>query len=58
MKNLDAESFMTRDEVMNLLKCNGVTLWRYTKSGRLPHYRAGRRMLFKASEILEAIRIK
>jgi excisionase family DNA binding protein len=53
----NSEELITRDEAMQLLKCKTVTFWRYTQSGKIPHYHVGRRMLFKRSEILEAIRI-
>ncbi len=55
-KNI-TEDLISRDEAMELLRCKSVSFWRYTKEQRFPVYRAGRRMLFKRSEILESIRI-
>ncbi len=52
------ERLITRDEAMQLLNVSTATFWRYTTSGRFPFYRAGRKMLFKESEILNAIRVK
>ena len=54
----NTEELITRDEAITLLKCTGQTFWRFTRDGRIPFYRAGRRMLFKRSEILEAIKVK
>jgi len=53
----EPEKLLTRDEVMKLLACNSTTIWRYTRSGKLPFYRAGRKMFFKRSEILMAIKV-
>ena len=52
------EKLMTREEVAQMLNCNLVTLWRYTRAGQLPYYRVGRKMFFRRSEILEATRVK
>jgi len=51
------EKLLTRKEVQQLLKCNTVTLWRYTRDGRFPFYRAGRKMFFRRSDILDSIRV-
>jgi predicted DNA-binding transcriptional regulator AlpA len=57
-KNSD-EKLLNRDEVMELLQISSVTMWRYTAKEKLfPYYRAGRKMFFRKSEILEAIKIK
>lgn len=53
----EPEKLLTRNEAMALLNCNTVTFWRYCRAGKWPYYRAGRRMFFKRSEILDAIRI-
>jgi excisionase family DNA binding protein len=58
MENSNEEKLLTREEAMQLLNCKSVTFWRYTRENRFPYYRAGRKMLFKKSEILEAIRVK
>lgn len=51
------EDLIDRNEAMALLRCGSVTFWNYTREKKFPVYRAGRRMLFKKSEILESIRI-
>lgn len=57
MSNDDA-GLIGRREVKQLLHVKSdVTIWKYCKDGKLPMYRIGRRILFKESEILEAIRI-
>ncbi|MBC8319097.1 MAG: helix-turn-helix domain-containing protein [Bacteroidetes bacterium] len=58
-ENLTAkeEKLLTRKEAAQLLNCNLVTFWRYTRDGRFPYYRVGRKMFFKRSEILDAIRV-
>lgn len=55
---MNTEELITRDEAIQLLKCTGQTFWRFTRAGKIPFYRAGHRMLFKRSEILEAIKVK
>jgi excisionase family DNA binding protein len=55
---IEPEKLLTRKEAMALLMCNSVTFWRYCRAGKIPYYRAGRKMFFKRSEILDAIRIK
>jgi len=56
-KRFNDEDLIDRNEAMNLLRCGSVTFWNYTREKKFPVYRAGRRMLFKKSEILESIRI-
>jgi len=51
------EDLITRDEAKALLCCSDVTFWKFTRANKFPFYRAGRRMLFKKSEILESIRV-
>ncbi len=50
------DELLTRDDVKRLLKISGVTLSRYTKTGRITYYRVGRRLLFDREEILNEIR--
>ena len=52
------EDLLTRKQAADFLNCNLVTLWRYTREGRIPYYRAGRKMFFKRSEILDSIRVE
>lgn len=52
------EALLSRKQTAEFLHCNLVTLWRYTREGRIPYYRVGRRMFFKKSEILKAIKVE
>lgn len=47
---------LTRDEVCKLLNFNKTSLWKHTKSGRLKAYGIGNRVLYKRSEVLEAVK--
>lgn len=47
---------MTRVEVCKLLSINKVTLWKYTKDGKLKSYGIGNRVMYKRSEVLEAVK--
>jgi excisionase family DNA binding protein len=44
-----------RKEVCEMLGINLTSLWKHTKSGRLTSYGIGNRVLYKRSEVLEAI---
>lgn len=48
--------FITRDGVCNLLNINYTSLWKHTKSGKLKSYGIGNRVLYKRSEVLEAVK--
>jgi excisionase family DNA binding protein len=48
--------FISRDEVCKILKFNKVTLHKHTKTGRLKAYGIGNRVLYKRSEVLEAVK--
>jgi excisionase family DNA binding protein len=56
MEKAEKRDLLTREDVRQLLKVSGVTLSKYTKSGRLSFYRVGRRLLFDREEILNEIR--
>ncbi|MDD2986185.1 helix-turn-helix domain-containing protein [Flavobacterium sp.] len=47
---------LTRDEVCKMLNFNKTSLWKHTKSGRLKSYGIGNRVLYKRSEVLEAVK--
>ena len=51
------EDLLTRKQAAELLNCNLVTFWRYTRANKFPFYRAGRKMFFKRSEILKSIKV-
>lgn len=48
--------FITRDEVCKMLNFNKTSLWKHTKSGRLKSYGIGNRVLYKRTEIIEAVK--
>jgi excisionase family DNA binding protein len=56
MTRTKKRNLITRSEVQQLLQVSGVTLSKYTKSGRITFYRVGRRVLFDREEILNEIR--
>lgn len=47
---------ITRDEVCKLLSFNKTSLWKHTKSGKLKSYGIGNRVLYKRSEVIEAVK--
>lgn len=48
--------FITRDEVCKMLNFNKTSLWKHTRSGRLKSYGIGNRVLYKRTEIIEAVK--
>ena len=48
--------FIKRDEACELLSINLSSLWKHTKSGKLKSYGIGNRVLYKRSEVLEAVK--
>ena len=46
---------INREEVCRILHFNKTTLNKHTKSGRLKSYAIGNRVLYKKSEVLEAV---
>lgn len=50
------KEILTRTEVCELLSFNKTSLWKHTKSGRLKSYGLGRRVYYKRSEVLEAVK--
>ena len=48
--------FITRDAVCKLLNFNKTSLWKHTKSGKLKSYGIGNRVLYRKSEVLEAVK--
>ncbi len=47
---------LNRREAAALLNCSLATLCQYQKQGTIPYYKAGKKVLFKREELLEAIR--
>jgi excisionase family DNA binding protein len=54
-KNEEPETYYTRNEVCKLFHISLVTLNKHTKSKRLNAHRIGARVLYKRSEILNAL---
>ena len=50
------EKFISRKEVMEMLKVGPTTTGKYIRDKKLPMYRVTRRILFKESEVIAAIR--
>ena len=48
--------FLTREQVCKLLSFNKTSLWKHTKTGKLKSYGIGNRVLYKRTEVLEAVR--
>ncbi|RXG21034.1 helix-turn-helix domain-containing protein [Leeuwenhoekiella aequorea] len=49
------KQLMTREEVCDLLQINKSTLWKRTKTGKIPSYGQGRRIYYKRSEVMESL---
>lgn len=49
------KTFITIEETCQLLKINKVTLWCYSKDGKLKQYRIGRRVFYLSEEIGDAL---
>ena len=47
---------MTREAVCKLLSINKTTLWKHTRSNKLKSYGIGNRVMYKRSEVLEAVK--
>jgi len=48
----ESDDLMTRNEVLELLKINGSTLWRYQNQGRIKVYKINNKAYFKHSELM------
>ena len=48
------EKYLTRQDVMNLLKISKVTLWKLDKTNVLERKRIGRKVLYTKSSVLDA----
>lgn len=47
---------ITREEACKILSINTTSLWKHTKSGKLKSYGIGNRVLYKRSEIIDAVK--
>lgn len=52
----DENDFITIEETCELLHLNKTSIWKHTKSGKLKSYGIGNRVLYKRSEVLEAVK--
>jgi hypothetical protein len=64
IKDKDTKTEGFKDDLVDLqglakfLGRTNVTIWRYRRKYNLPEYHAGKTILFRISEVLEAIRVK
>lgn len=49
------KEYLTRKETAKLLSVNLTTLWSHTNKGYLRSYKIGSRILYKSTEVAEAI---
>lgn len=52
----EVDEVLSRREAAALLNCSLTTLCHYQKQGVIPFYKAGKKVLFKREELLDAIR--
>jgi len=50
------KEFLSSQEVCHMLQIKMVTLWRYSKDGKLKAHRIGRRIFYRSEEIREALK--
>ena len=55
-KTVQEEKLYTPDEICALLKISRVTLWNYQNSGKITAHRVGRKVYYKYSEIMGALK--
>lgn len=53
--SLDGTTFLTREDVMKLFRISTVTLWKWTRDGKLRCHPFGKRVYFIESEICEDV---
>lgn len=54
-KPRDPEELLTRKEACELLSVTDVTIWNWSKQGKIKTYKIGNKVMLKRSEILEVI---
>ncbi|EKT3972896.1 helix-turn-helix domain-containing protein [Flavobacterium psychrophilum] len=52
----DENEFISIEDTCELLHLNKTSIWKHTKSGKLKSYGIGNRVLYKRSEVLEAVK--
>lgn len=56
-KKNERPSFLSVNEVSEMLGITRVTLWKFTKTGKIPGYRIGKIVRYKLSDVQEAIKL-
>jgi excisionase family DNA binding protein len=56
MATADNETYLTRQEVSNLLNVSLPTIWAWTNKGVLVSYRIGNKIRYRKSEIIAAMK--
>ncbi len=54
--NRSEESFLTQRQAAKYLQITEPTIIKWKKENRIPYYQNGRRILYKKSELLQALR--
>ncbi len=55
ISNQNDDELLSREETAILLKTSYVSLWNWTKRGKLSAYRMGNKVYYKKGEILKAL---
>ncbi|MCK9235782.1 MAG: helix-turn-helix domain-containing protein [Weeksellaceae bacterium] len=50
------DELLTREEVLDLLQINSVTLWHWTNKGKVTAYGIGNRRYYKRAELIDALK--
>jgi excisionase family DNA binding protein len=51
------EPYVTAEKAAEYLSCSVHAIYRGVKAGRLPHHRDGKRLIFRLSELDEAVKV-
>tara|TARA_B110000114_G_C15077903_1_gene392667 strand:+ start:663 stop:857 length:195 start_codon:yes stop_codon:yes gene_type:complete len=54
--DLAQNELLERNETASMLKISSVTLWKWTREGRLKSYGISNKIFYKRSEVLESIK--
>ena len=53
---IEENDFISVEETCQLLHLNKTSIWKHTKNGKLKSYGIGNRVLYKRSEVIEAVK--
>jgi hypothetical protein len=56
-KDVSKEKYLTRKEASEKLRVSLVTMWDYSRTGKLRTFRFGKRVLYLESDIEKAVRL-